>query len=375
MQFDLFYQVVKKLKLRRNIVIFGCGTLILFSMITVYLEGITEDSTIITQKMNHTPNSATNFEHLQISNQNNWSNYPEIAHGKGTYTDPYIIDGITFDANFQKYSLIISKTQDYMIFRNCVFNSSYSGESGSLTIDSCSNIDIINCNIINNEQTGLYIKNSQNITVYRTTIEYNSFEGISCSNSSNITFESNTIWANEGIGILIESDSHHIEIFNNEIGYNEIGVKIMGFSTYINVTENYFDENHGNPVILINSSFNSIIGNQLYENGENQILDESDDKTNTIRDNSIAYPLNHVDGPTLILMIIQYGMIVVALISVYLIRRKILKKRAEFRNRVKSSKKIEFCDNCGEKLSEILWNEFQRSSDNIFCEHCGENLL
>ncbi|WP_371805558.1 hypothetical protein [Candidatus Lokiarchaeum ossiferum] len=28
MQFDLFYQAVKKLNLRRNIIMFGCGTLI-----------------------------------------------------------------------------------------------------------------------------------------------------------------------------------------------------------------------------------------------------------------------------------------------------------------------------------------------------------
>ncbi|UYP44970.1 hypothetical protein NEF87_001255 [Candidatus Lokiarchaeum ossiferum] len=375
MQFDLFYHVVRKFNKRRNIIMFGCGTLILLSTIMIYSESAMGDTQLITQNMSDTPKSATNYGHLQISEQNNWSTYPEIAQGKGTYDEPYIIDGVTFDANYLKFSLKISNTQDYMIFRNCVFNGSYNGDSGSFIIDSCSNIDIISCEIINNEQTGLFIKDSQNITVFQTTIEYNSDTGISCSNSSNITFESNIIEATDGIGILIESNSHNIEILKNGIGYNEIGIKIMSSSSYVNVTENDFDGNSNYHVILVQSSFNSIIGNTLSENDGNEIIDESNDETNTIRDNSITYLLGEFYLEQDYMLLVYYGLIIGIVITAVIIGRIRKRKRSANKQKINVNRIKDFCPHCGEILPKIPHKEISNQPRVNYCEHCGEKIL
>ena len=155
-----------------------------------------------------------NFTWTQAASELAWCT------GSGTYSDPYIMDGLEIDAGGSGSGVLIRSSSVYFNIQNCrVYNS---GSTPSV-------------------DAGIKLKNTNNGILINNNASYNNYYGIFLDNSNNNTLSGNTAHNNSAIGITLEDS------LNNSVLGNIVS-------------------NNSNGIFLLNSSESIVLGNTVYNN-------------------------------------------------------------------------------------------------------------
>ncbi len=109
-----------------------------------------------------------------------WSQFNDtnnFCNGAGTWSDPYVIENVTFDAAlssypFNQWCLSIKNSEVPFIINNCTIKNS---QQWGMELYNVSNSLIINNNITNNGHSGIFARESNNNTISGNNISFNGF--------------------------------------------------------------------------------------------------------------------------------------------------------------------------------------------------------
>jgi len=203
--------------------------------------------------------------------------------GSGSREDPYIIEDLTIDANYDN-GILIQNSSAYFTINNCLiydagFVNSYRAaiklentSNGTLTNNNCSNngrygfIMNRNCknntiaeNIATNNEYGIHLSRCDNNTISGNSVTDNNYYGIQLSHSNNNYISENSAINNNDYGIQL-SHCVNITVSENIVVENQYGIRI-GSSCFDNLLfYNYF---------VNNSAANGLdLGLNSWDNGE-----------------------------------------------------------------------------------------------------------
>ncbi len=115
--------------------------------------------------------------------------------------------------------------------------------AGGIFIDHVDTVDIINNEIVDNNDFGIFVLTSTNVLIKGNTIGYNAADGVVVrDNSLYTTIEHNHIFHNGDKGIYLAANSHHSFIRSNIVTQNLYGIKISN-SNFHTIYENIFLDN------------------------------------------------------------------------------------------------------------------------------------
>jgi len=214
------------------------------------------------------------------SNAPTWSRTAELnlwCTGSGTYSDPYIIDGLEIDAGNSGSCILIENSNVYFIIRNCkVYNSGvgpypnldagiklYNTNNGTLTNNKCSN----------NGGCGIFLYNGcDDITISGNIANDNGYFGIYLSDNCNSnTISRNTADNNIFAGIILSYYCNNNMILENEC--NNLGSKVgnyYGIYLYDECDNNTISgniiRNHHTGIYIVDGDNNTLSGNTIINN-------------------------------------------------------------------------------------------------------------
>ncbi len=170
-----------------------------------------------------------------IDGESNWTDAIGAGwcQGSGTWDYPYLIENVTFDANFGSYGLNISNSNNfYFKINNCTFKrATISG----LYCSNTANGTILNSKFIDNQQYGMTIIQSNNFTIQNNNISDNDKYGLYLGFTHNSTIVNNTIQNNINYGIF-NTDSHN-NTFKENVIRNHLDV-LQGFGLWLSSSNN-----------------------------------------------------------------------------------------------------------------------------------------
>ncbi|MFX1392928.1 MAG: nitrous oxide reductase family maturation protein NosD [Promethearchaeota archaeon] len=224
--------------------------------------------------------------------------------GSGTYSDPYIIDGLKIDGNGSGSCILINNSKnEYFTIKNCkVYNSSSGYYEAGIKLENTNNGTLINNNCSSNRgSNGMYLYNNcENNTILGNTANNNE-RGIlleeSCNN--NRLYE-NTANNNSysGIHLYDKCDNNTIS-GNTAINSSYYGIRLSSNCDNNTISENNINNNTCG-IIISRSIDNLLLGNLLRDNKDYGIqIDDLDTQNNLIFYNLLEGTLGwhaHDDG-------------------------------------------------------------------------------
>jgi len=190
-----------------------------------------------------------------------WAETQPWCSGSGTFSDPYIIDGLNITARGVGNGILIENSNKYFIVRNCKLIESGSGEyDAGIRLDHAGNGTLINNTFQLNPNTAIYSEFSNNNSIYDNFIDA-SFIGIYLK-SSNINLLSTNIIQNCNYGIYMNNCTKNT-VIENYLYRNIYGiVDSSGFDNSLlenTVIENTIGIGIG-PSVNITIAMNDVIG-------------------------------------------------------------------------------------------------------------------
>ncbi len=231
---------------------------------------------------------------IHIIGNQGWADFKSAGNctGSGSYGDPYVIEDIEIDAEYDGSPIYIQHSTAYFRIENCtLYNSEDSIPRGGVCLNNVSNGHIFKNNLSNNPYRGVILFiDCTNITIEENLVE-NCRNGILIGMGSNNTVKNNivryNVGATSGTGIVVLTTENNT-IFNNTVIYNSHnGIWVEESSHNFIIDNNLsFNEQGDGISIWTNSYNNSLIGNTIVNNGKNGIyLGLSDNQT--VRENLI----------------------------------------------------------------------------------------
>jgi len=297
----------------------------------------------------------------QGSDGHNWSwaiSQPWCS-GLGTWNNPYIIENITINAQYQGSCIRIVDTFKYYVIRNVtVFNSGYDYSDAGIRLEWTENGEIVN-----------------------STISFN-WNGIIFNDGVHgITISNNDINSNNKNGIFFEYNCNYNNISENTIFYNINGISIFD-SQYNSISDNwivasYYGNQNSYGIYLDHSNYNHIFRNNI--EGFSKCIYERSCVENYIHDNPCFSPFTFNPGVVFIIVLIITIILVSAIILVTLLirsRKSSKDKRARFKiskeEVLLTSPKIDDTMQAAkmgyQKAKEIELDIINQKSE---CPHCG----
>jgi parallel beta-helix repeat protein len=207
-----------------------------------------------------------------------WAETQPWCSGSGTFSDPYVIDGLNITARGVGDCILIGNSSKYFIVRNCkLIESGSSAYDAGLRLDHAGNGTLINNNCSFNNRYGMFLYYSDNTTVSGNTANNNSLSGIYNHRSANTTVSGNIANNNQNHGIYI-SHSDNITVSGNTANYNEKHGILISDSDDTTVSGNTANNNqyHG---IWIYASDNTTITENAVNNNKRYGIDICSDNT------------------------------------------------------------------------------------------------
>ncbi|MHA2276445.1 MAG: right-handed parallel beta-helix repeat-containing protein, partial [Candidatus Kariarchaeaceae archaeon] len=200
--------------------------------------------------------------------------------GKGTETDPYIIEGLNIEDS-SVHLIYIVNTSVHFILKGSNLNG-LNGPYNGIFLENVGN-GVISMNIVSNSFVGVKVVNSHHITIEHNTISGNSADGIFIQDSSDFEIVGNTV-GNNGYGqsLGLTSTNELTAFFGSGIFLDpSFGGVVSGNTIFENaldginliltdgtdIHDNEIRGNGQNGIGLIDSSFNEIKGNKIFDNG------------------------------------------------------------------------------------------------------------
>ncbi|MBN1216802.1 MAG: right-handed parallel beta-helix repeat-containing protein [Candidatus Lokiarchaeota archaeon] len=171
-----------------------------------------------------------------------WAVNEDWCSGFGTWNDPFIIENVSINGNYENTPITICNSNKSFIIKNCDLSNSkfdleYPDYVGGILLENVSNGKIIENNCSNNGGVGIILKNSQNCTIIQNNVNDNIRNGIELFYSKNCTIEENIINSNRIHGIDLFYSNNSI-IFKNNISNSEVGHGIYGNTQNTTISEN-----------------------------------------------------------------------------------------------------------------------------------------
>jgi parallel beta-helix repeat protein len=225
----------------------------------------------------------------------NWTYYSTRlwCNGNGSYSNPYVIEGLTIDADNGGNGLDIAGSKnEYFIIKGCTIYNAPLGAwpfnpNAAIKLESIRNGTIIDNDLSNNFGIGVMLDtNSINITIRGNTID-NNYVGI-YSNSENNTISDNVIANNEFIGITLFTGADNNIIYSNNVSGTS-GTGISGsISSYLNISNNRVINNDASGIYINNCDFSNVTDN-ISENNTNNGINLRNTDNSTISGNMVQY--------------------------------------------------------------------------------------
>ncbi|MBA7656945.1 hypothetical protein ES703_64874 [subsurface metagenome] len=232
-----------------------------------------------------------------------WSRTVELnfwCTGSGTYSDPYIIDGVEIDAGGTGNGIYIENSKNiHFVIRNCtVYNSSNGSYDAGIKLENTNNGILSKNNCTNNGGHGILLRNyCENNTISGNTANENYYGIFLSSHCDNNTILGNTasniMTSNQFNGILLFFDSNNNTISGNTVIDNLVdGILLLSDCDDNIILENTAIDNKGNGIELNSDCDNNLISGNTANN--EATLDQSrgisitsNCKSNTISGNLI----------------------------------------------------------------------------------------
>ena len=215
--------------------------------------------------INDLPGSLTNWSWAETQ--------PWFGGGSGSVSDPYIIEGHTFDGLGTGNSLSIENSEKYFVIRNCVLkNSGNALTDAGLYLSNVSNA-IITENHFTNNYNGIYFENSYNNEIFSNNLNDNTYVGIWGQFSNNYTDIYENFIAKSQWGIAIDDGTHDV-ISNNTIvnSYLHDGILLYGIGSDCIIDFNYIKTSKVDG-IRINSFSNCVVHHNTIINSTDEGLE------------------------------------------------------------------------------------------------------
>ncbi len=216
-----------------------------------------------------------------------WNRVSQFAwcSGKGSYSDPYIIENVTIDAQNEGSCIYIKNTVEYFIIQNCTLTNSQASPNAAIRLDYVSNGKILDNSITNNAGRSVSLYGGSNNLVEDNTMVNNGY-GVTLTYGGNNKVFNNYIEDADLYGIQLWNSDNNI-IYENEVnhcGYyggtwHGIYISESGNpSTNNTIRGNYVHGNKGSGIYVDSSDNNTILGNTIESNLDYGVyLDDSDD--------------------------------------------------------------------------------------------------
>ncbi|MFX1498014.1 MAG: nitrous oxide reductase family maturation protein NosD [Promethearchaeota archaeon] len=226
----------------------------------------------------------------------NWNTTATVkvwCSGLGTYSNPYVIEGLEIDANGIGNEILIENSNAYFIIRSCNL---YNAEAAIY---------------LNNVTNGMIIENHLSENGYGIRLDYSSYNnivgndlygnafgtGINLYYSSNNTVEGNLV-ENHYQGIRLDSECSENTILGNTANNNSnYGILLLYGSEYNDVTGNIvMNQSHYDGIIVYGSDHNTILENNVFDNPLYGI--HLDGSSNNLLSGNVVFN-NELDGITI----------------------------------------------------------------------------
>ncbi|QEE16739.1 NosD domain-containing protein [Promethearchaeum syntrophicum] len=268
----------KQKKLVRTTIFLGILLISGFSAISNSKLGIES----VSEQKNHiknTPSSSAFWKNTSIiidatatintthSGNWTWAAAQDWCKGLGTWDQPYRIENMTFEADYNMNGLLIANSNEfYFEINNCTFlNATTSSQFAGLNLNNAANGTITECNMSTSYYGLLLDGGCDNITITYNNATENNRGGIRLGqNAINNTIAFNNASDNDGPGIwLYRADYNHI--YNNTVNNNIIDGSqgaIYIYSADGNLVFNNTAFDNSNAQIGLRDAEN----NRIYEN-------------------------------------------------------------------------------------------------------------
>ncbi|MEE9376470.1 MAG: right-handed parallel beta-helix repeat-containing protein [Candidatus Lokiarchaeia archaeon] len=254
-------------------------------------------SLLISNNLNYNAGNSdkiTDNNNLKISKisgkihiDNNWSytegNYSWCT-GKGTYSEPYVIEDLVIDGGGSGSGILIENSNVFFRIENCTVYNSFRG----IKLERASNGSIIENNCSNNNVIGIYLTNScYNNTISRNIISSIILGSFCCSN----TIWDNIIYGGGGPGIGVGGSNNNIK--GNNISDCKYGIHLL-YSNNNTISGNTANHNKEYGIYLEDLCNNNTISNNTANyNEEYGIYLEDRCNNNIISGNTANYNNNY----------------------------------------------------------------------------------
>lgn len=233
---------------------------------------------------------------ILINGNSDWIFYKSLEYctGNGTYSQPYIIDGLTINEDGPS-CIHIENTNVYFIIRNCTLINSEPFGTG-IEIQNVTNSQLIanNCSwkfSSSNSYFGIHLNNCYNNTIQNNTAN-NGWVGITLLNSNKTEISGNSVnnnlgshvYSDRGYGIFLY-ESNNNSIVGNMVNYNAVGIG------------------------LNQSNYNLISGNTLLGN-DYCIQISSHSEGNTVENNDCGVQEKIISGYNLVFLVCIFSIII-----------------------------------------------------------------
>ncbi len=209
-----------------------------------------------------------------------------LGSGSGTESDPYIIEDLEIDANYEGACIGIYNTTKYLVIRNCTLMKTMNNrDQAGIFLGNCSNVLIENSEFWDTSADIYFYHSSLN-----TIQECSNLTGILILQSDENIIKEN-IWKEYGGISLQYSDNNNIS--HNEF-YDCISTGINTLDSDRNLIEFNLFSNCGNenraPIYLDKDSNDNIINCNLFVESERDIQDEGENnKINNLCSNTLEH--------------------------------------------------------------------------------------
>jgi len=243
-----------------------------------------------------------------------WAESQPWCSGSGTFSAPYIIDGLNITARGVGNGILIENSYKYFKVQNCKLIESGSGpwEAG-IHLDHIGNGTLINNNCSFNNYFGILVHYSDNNTISGNTVNNNQDDGILLRFSENNTVSENTVNNNILYGIeILYSDYNTVSENTANINWEGIRIfvsdnttvsgntannnSIYGIFTYASdnttISENTVKNTQNFGIYLYNSHNTTISGNTV-NNSQDIGIRISQSNSTTVSGNNVDNNVNY----------------------------------------------------------------------------------
>lgn len=287
-----------------------------------------------------------------------WAVSQPWCSGLGIWNNPYIIENITINAQYQGSCIRIVDTSKYYVIRNVtVYYSGYGYFDAGIRLEWTENGVIVNSTISSNGN-GIVFNNGVH----------------------DITILNNDINSNYNNGIRFESNCNNNNISGNTIIYSTNGISIV-YCQYNSISDNWIVADYGNQnsygIYLDHSDYNHIFRNNI--EGFSKCIYERNCVENYIHDNPCFSPPTFNPGVVLIIVLIITIILISAIILVALVIRSRKSSKGKRRRFEISKEEVLLTSPKIDDTMQVAKMGYQEAkeieldmiSQKFECPHCG----